>query len=265
MSLETRAGLVEAPFVTAAFPEVSGFGTLVTGAAAARIPSLGWLRLKLPVSVVRLDFPAGAQVAETALGNLELGLEHPFDVLPSTRLGFVAAFVAPTAQHGPQTALLDNRALALASALDAGQQSALLTPGVSGLHLGASLEHAHGRFAFRAGLAVPVLVRISEASLPAETETHVIGVLPAIDVKAAFWLTSWFGASLGGGIVAEPWRVQEPALERDRRRWLQAVVEPGLHVRLGEGTALGLDGNVPVSGNLGGDAWSVALRARVGF
>jgi hypothetical protein len=265
VSLETRAGLVEAPFVTTAFPEVSGFGTLLMPAASVRFESVGWLRLRLPLSIVRLDFPAGAQVAESALGNLELGVEHPFELRPSTRLGFSGVFVAPTATQGPETALLDNRALALASALGAHREQALLTPGVVGVRLGASVEHDLGRFTFRGTLDVPVLVRISDASLPADAETHALGVLPALDLQAALWITSWFGASLGGGVLAEAWRVQEPSLERDRRHRLQFVVEPGLHFRLGDAVRLGLDGDVPVGGSLGGDAWSLGLRGRFGF
>ena len=42
-------------------------------------------------------------------------------------------------------------------------------------------------------------------------------------------------------------------------------MEPGLHVRLGEPLAPGLDASIPVGGNLGGDAWSVALEGRFGF
>jgi hypothetical protein len=265
VSLETRAGLVDAPFVTTAFPEVSGFATLLTPAAGVRFPSVGWLRLRLPVSVVRLDFPAGAQVAETALGNLELGVERPFELRPPTRLGFSGAFVAPTATHGPETALLDNRTLALSSALGAHQEQALLTPGVVGVRLGASVEHDLGRFTFSAAVDLPMLVRISDASLPADADTHAIGVLPALDVQAALWITSWFGASLGGGVLTEPWRVQEPSRQRDRRQRLQFVLEPGLHFTLGDAVRLGLDGDVPVGGSLGGDAWSLGLRGRFGF
>jgi hypothetical protein len=262
LSVSNRAGLAEAPFVTTAFPEVSGFGMVLTGTAAVQVSSIGWLRLKLPITFVRLDFPAKAQVAETALGNLELGLEHGVDVQASTRLAFLAAFVAPSAEHGTKAALLNNRALALGSALNGGKDSPLLIPGVTGLRVGASVEHSLPRFDFRASLDLPVLVRISDANLSGETETHPIGFLPALDLRAAFWITAWFGASLGAGLITEPWRVQEPALERDRKRRLQPIVEPALHMQLGRHVALGLDANVPLGGNLGGDAWSIGAHGR---
>jgi hypothetical protein len=86
-----------------------------------------------------------------------------------------------------------------------------------------------------------------------------------LDLRAAWWITSSFGAALGGALILEPWRVQEPALEADRERRLQAVVEPSLHLRLSGDASLGLDASVPLGGNLGGDAWSVALRGRWGF
>jgi hypothetical protein len=261
LSILNRAGLAQAPFFTSAFPEVSGFAAVLTGTAAVRFPKLGWLRLRLPVTFARLDFPAGAQVAETALGNLELGLEHELQAAPATRLGFVGALLAPSAQHGPETALLENRALALGSALNGGKDSALLTPGVTGLRLAASVEHTHHSLELRASLDLPLLARISDASLPEETATHPIGILPTLDLRAAYWLTSWLAASLGASLVTEPLRVQEPVLEADRKRRVQPVVEPGFQARLGQHVTLGLDGSIP----LGTDAWSIGFLARVGF
>ena len=110
------------------------------------------MRVTLPLSIVGLDFPAGAQSAESALGNLELGLERRLELRPSTRLGFLAALVVPTAPHGAQASLLESRALALGSALDGGKESALLMPGVSGLKLGASVEYSARPFELRASL-----------------------------------------------------------------------------------------------------------------
>lgn len=265
LSLNSRAGLVKAPFITAAFPEVSGFGVLLIGDVAVRVSALDWLRLRLPLSMTRVDFPARAQVAETALGNLELGFEHAVQLRPSTRLWLLAAWLAPTAQHGPENSLLQNRALALASALNAGQDAALLTPGVTGVRIAAGVEHSLRPFDFRASLALPLLVRVSVASLPKETETHAFGFMPALELRAAWWIGSSFGASLGAGLVTEPWRVQEPALERDRARRLQPLVEPALHARLGKHVTLALDGRIPVGGSLGGEAWSVGLHGRVLF
>ena len=133
------------------------------------------------------------------------------------------------------------------------------------IELGVSVEQSSRPFEFRASLDFPLLVRLSDASLPEATETHPIGVLPALDLKAAWWTTSWFGASLGAGVITELARVQEPALERDRKRRLQPIVEPGLRVRLGEHVVLGLDASAPVGGSLGGDAWSIGMHGRLGL
>jgi hypothetical protein len=263
--LSSRSGLVEAPFVTAAFPKVSGFGMVLTGTAAAHLSSVGWLHLKVPVSVVRLDLPAGAQVGRVTPGNLELGLEHELQTQSSTHVALLAALLVPTAAHGPQTALLNNRALALGAALNGGKDSSLLTPGVGGVQLGARFEQRYGAFAFRASLQLPLLARISNASLPAETDPHPLGLAPVLDLKVGSWISHWFGASLGGALIAELIRVQEPILERDRNRRLQAALEPALHARIGRHVALGLDGSIPVGGNLGARAWSVGLLCRIGL
>ena len=262
LSLTNRAGLAQAPFVTTAFPEVSGFATVLTPAVAYRLSTMGWLRARLPISYVRLDLPARAQIGEAALGNLELGLEHPFELGASTHLGLVAALLAPTAAHGPEGSLLNNRALALANALNGGKDSALLTPGVTGLRLGASIEHSVAPFDFRAALNLPLLFRLSEASLPEATETHPIGFLPTLELEAAWWVTAWFGASLGAALMTEPARVSEPALERDRSQRLQPILKPSLHFQLGHHVALALDASLPVAGALGGDAWSTGLSGR---
>lgn len=265
VSISNRAGLVKAPFVTTAFPEASGFGMVLTGDAAVRLSALDWLRLRLPLSITRIDFPARAQVSETAFGNLELGLEHPLELQPATRLWLVAALLAPTAQHGPENSLLQNRALALGDALNGGKDSGLLTPGVTGLRVAASVEHAWHNFEFRGSLGLPLLLRVSDASLPKETKTHPVGLLPALELKAAWWMTSSFGASLAAGLVAQAWRVEEPTLERDRARRVQPLLEPALHAQLGKHVTLALDGSVPVAGNLGGNAWSVGLHGRFAF
>jgi hypothetical protein len=265
LSLSSRAGLVDAPFVTSAFPEVSGFASVVTGAAVVQLSGIGWLHVTLPISVVRLDFPARAQVSQDALGNLELGLEHRLEVSPATRYGFLAAVVTPTAQGGTPAALLENRALALGSALNGGMDLPLLTPGVTGLRLAASVEHSARPFELRASLDLPLLVRVSRASLPDETVTHPIGTLPTLRLRAAAALSSWLAASLGANLMAEALRVQEPALERDRDHRLQAVLEPALHFRVSSNLAFQLDASVPVGGSLGGDAWSIGVQGRLGL
>jgi hypothetical protein len=258
-----RAGLVKAPFVSTAFPEVSGFGMVLTAAAALRVGSLGSVRAQVPLSFVRLDFPARAQVAETALGNVELALEHPLELQPATRLGILAALLVPSAEYGSSTALLANRALALGNALTGGRDSPLLTPGVTGVRLGVTLEHSLRALVLRATLDLPVLVRLSDASLPDDVETHALGVTPTLDLRAAYWFSSAFAASLAADLVTEPWRVQEPALESDRRQRVQPVLAPGLHWRPGRHLVLALDASVPVGGSLGGDAWSMGVQGRL--
>jgi hypothetical protein len=173
VSLINRAGLVEAPFVTAAFPEVSGFSSVLIAGAGLRISLVDWVRLRLPVSFVRLDFPAKAQVSETALGNIELGVEHRLELHPSTRAVLVGAIVAPSAENGSMAALLDNRALALGNALNGGLDAALLTPGVTGLRLAAAIEHWRYPFGFRARLALPLLVARLQTPVLHERRRHI--------------------------------------------------------------------------------------------
>jgi len=264
-SLRDQSGVGTAPLVTRAFPEASGFATVLTGTAAMHFSSFGWLRLRLPVSYVRLDFPAGAQVGETSLGNLEIAAEHTVALASATRLGLVLGVLAPSAQGGPAVSLLDNRALALANAIQGNRDALLLTPGVTGLRLSASLEHSHPPFDFRASVDLPVLVRISDAELPDESRTSSLGLLPALDVRGAWWFTGGAGASLGAALLAEPARVQEPDRESDRAQRLQPVVSPGLHLQVGQRLALSLGGTIPVAGALGGEAWGIDLQGRFAF
>jgi hypothetical protein len=262
-SLGNRFGIAEAPFVTTAFPEVSGFANVLTPAVAIQFAPVGWVHARLPISYVRLDFPAGAQVGEAALGNLELRLEHGFELHRSTRLGLLAGFLAPTASYGSEASLLDNRALALASALRGNEDSSLLTPGATGLRLGASIEHSHHPFQLRGSFDVPLLIRVSDASLPEETQTHALGFTPALAVKAAWWIAPWFALSFGAGLVTEVVRLQEPARESDQNRRLQLSLNPGLNFRLGQSVSLALDTVVPVGGALGGEVRGLGLSGRL--
>ena len=241
---------------------MSGFGALLIGDAALRVRG-GWLLLRLPLSIVRLDFPAGAQVAESALGNVELGFARPVEVGPETRVEWAGSVLAPSARSGPERSLLRNRALALSNALTGGRDAASLTPGITGLRLRASIEHSLRLFDLRAGLDLPLLLRVSDANLPDDSRARAVGLLPSVDVRAALWVTPWFRAALGAALVMEPLRVQEPALERDRVRRLQPIIEPALDFRLGRFVGLGGTGSVPFAGNLGGEAWSVGIVGRV--
>jgi hypothetical protein len=263
VALRNRTGLVEAPFATSAFPEASGFAAVLTPSAALRLSSQLWLQARVPVAHVRLRFPAGAEVGATVLGNFELALEHGLDLHASTRLGLLGALLVPTADHGSESSLVDNRALALASALNGGKEAFLLTPGASGVRLGASVEQALPPFQLRASLTVPLLIRISDASLPQTAETRSVGVVPTLDISAAWWIRRWLGASLGASLVSEAVRLQEPARNHDKNQRLQAVAEPAFHFRLGRGVQLALDASVPLGGSLGGHAWSIGVSGRL--
>jgi hypothetical protein len=264
-TLQNRAGLVRAPFVTSDFPEVSGFADVLTASVTVELPALAKLRFVAPLALVRVDYPAGAQVAETALGNLELGGERAFVLGPRTRLALSAALLAPMAPSGPEGSLLANRGLALAAALDGGRSARRFTPGVTGLIAGGSVQHTEGPLELRAALELPLLVRLSDAALPTETETHALGLAPVLDLRAAYWVTTWLGATLGASLITELLRVQEPIRDRDRTRRLQPVVEPGVHFGVGRHLLLTVDASIPVGGSLGGETFSVGVGGRLRF
>ncbi len=166
LSLSNRAGLVTAPFVTAALPKVSGFADLLVARAALRLSNVGWLHLEAPLAIVALDFPAGAQVSELALGNVELGFTQHFQLGDQARFELLASLLAPTAEHGPERSLLKLRALALAAALSGGKRSASLTSGAIGTRWEATVSHEEGPLELRGTLEAALLARLSNAGLP---------------------------------------------------------------------------------------------------
>jgi len=193
VSLDAHLGRSTAPYSTPAFPRTSGYGASLVLGARFELASRFELGLRVPLVLMRVEQPAGALYAEAAWGNLELNvsLQRTWIERPDWRsfLGASLAVGVPTAEHDP--AQLAGRALRLADAFEGFSEPALYTPGMVPLTTTGSLTLQSLPFRLVAALSLPLLVRVSDADLPPESQTRPLGFVPVFRVEAKWRVARW--------------------------------------------------------------------------
>ena len=165
-----------APYVTTAFPEVSGYAVVLRLDAELALGPALKLGLRAPLVLARIEQPAGGLFGEAAWANPELSASlgqlwlarDGWQLLGATRL----ALGLPLAEYDSSGSELSGRALALADASEGFSESELYTPGVLPIVLSESVTLKSSRFRFGAALKLPFLTRLSDAGLPRQSDTH---------------------------------------------------------------------------------------------
>jgi len=266
-SVELRVGSVTAPFYTEALPEVTSEFTqarsMILAGSYRLAPALA-IGGRLPAAPSTVRQPAGSYADEKAFGNPELNADWlaPSRAFGGHPLHFVlrGALGLPLAGHGSPSSLLENRVVALSSALDGWRNPELYEPGVIPLTLSgrALLEPAPWGAAL--SVKLPVLVRINDASLPAEADTNPVGLTPNVEVRALFAPRQWFTAELTGHLAIQVVPAVAPADRSERSGWLQPGVEPALRFYPGSGVSLTAGFSAALGGPLAG-TYAIALAA----
>jgi hypothetical protein len=266
-SVELRVGAARAPFYTDALPETSSEFTQARSmilAASLRLAPAIWVGARLPAAPSTVRQPAGSYSDEKAFGNPELNA----DWLPAppllrghpVRLAVRAAAGLPLAEHGSPVSLLQNRVVALSSALDGWRNPELYQPGVVPLTLSARALVAPRPWGGELAAKLPILVRIGDASLPDEADTHPVGLEPHVEARALVAPVDWFTAELGGFLVVHALPAVAPAARSDRDGRLQPGIEPGLRFWPGGGVSLATHFSAALGGPLAG-TYAIGLAA----
>jgi hypothetical protein len=209
-----------------------------------------------------LQQPAGAFYAEAAWANPELS--GAFELMRREQDGWTLdlttslALGVPIAEH--DNAQLAGRALAFADALEGFGEPELFTPGVLPFSPAGHLLLASKRWRFGVSLKLPVLVRISDASLPSASVTRSLGFVPVAELSARLQLLSWLG------VVAAPrLTARAVAPSDDHGSPLQLLAIGQAEFRLGHATSAAAVFQAPLGGELGGSTLAAGFTLRSAF
>ncbi len=264
LSLGSQLGTSTSPLFTTAFPEVRGYGAVVELEGKVRLSPRVDVGSRVALALMRVQQPAGALYGEAAWANPELsvGFEQVLVAAErwTLRLAPRLALGLPLAEHGSRASQLEGRALVLADAFEGFAQPELFTPGIVALTPSARIELGHGPWRFEVKLKLPLLLRVSDASLPEDSAARAFGVVPVLDWGA--WAQPWRWLTLGLA-PRLTWRARAPV--DDRRGALQPLVaaSAGLHLPRGLDAAFMLQ--APVAGPLGGGTIAGGLRLSACF
>jgi hypothetical protein len=256
VAADARAGTSTGPYVTAAFPETTAYGATVTLRGRLRWTRRFSVGLRVPLVLARLEQPAGALYAEAAWGNPEL--YGAFDLLRSEQGGWTLdlttslALGAPLAEH--DSAQLAGRVLSFADALEGFGEPELFTPGVLPVTPAAHLLLSSGSWRFGASLKLPLLTRVSDASLPSDSATRPLGFVPVGELSARRQLLPWLAVTAAPRLTV---RAVSPV--DDHASPLQLLVIGQAEFQLGAALSAAAVFQAPLGGALGGSTLAGGL------
>lgn len=264
LSLDSHVGTSTAPYVTEAFPEVSGYGVVVQLGAQLRLGPRLSLGSRAALALMRVEQPAGALYAEAAWANPELSLafDQPLLRREKWELRLLPRFAVglPLAEHASRASQLEGRALTLANAFEGFGEPELFTPGVLPITPSARLELRTEAWCFDLTLKVPLLFRVADASLPGDSDEHALGVVPVVDLALRFQPWRWVAFGLGPRLS---WRALAPV--DDHRGSLQPLLAASAAFRPADAFSVAVSLRLPIAGPLGGSTVAGGLELGAQF
>jgi hypothetical protein len=267
-SVELRVGAAAAPFYVDALPETSAEFTQARSmilAASWRIAPALWVGGRLPAAPSTVRQPGGSYSDDKSFGNPEANADWLLAPLALgsralVHLAVGGAIGLPLAGHGTRDSLLQNRVVALSSALDDWRDPELYEPGVVPLTASGRAWIDPTPWGAELAVGLPVLVRVGDASLPDEADTSPIGVVPRLEARGLLAPLRWFTAELGAHAAVQAVPAVAPAARSERSGRLQVGVEPGLSFRPGAGVSLTVRFSAALGGPLAG-TYAIGLGA----
>jgi hypothetical protein len=258
---QAHFGVATAPFDVAALHEAKGQAFVLLGAGRYALDQRFWLELGAPFVLGSVAQPAGSYVDATALGNPQLGARYCF-LAPESGGSGLALFGAaeiglPLASHARD--LMPNRVLAIANGIEGQGHPEWFTPGVAPLTPSTVLRWVAARWTLEAELRLPLLIRVSDADMP-RTGTNSVGFASIVGVDARYRLSQRLSLASAAHLFFD----LVPAAEHVRSvSRVQPFERLSLYVHLGSSSALAVDLQTAIGGELGGSTVAGGLRAAV--
>jgi hypothetical protein len=244
-----RLGVTKAPFEAPGLPEAKGHGLvlLVEGSYAVAPGFVAGLRI--PAVLVSVAQPAGSYADRAALGNPQLRVtrqafhRRSISVVAGLELG------APLAGHDHD--LMPNRALAIADGIEGHAAPELFAPGMLPIVGLGELAFASAPWTVDVSIRLPLLVRVSDASMPSAT-TNAVGFAAILSARAQRRLTGRLAAAISSQVAADVAPAHESTRDRGRVQDLERL---GLTIRLGRRSELAITFQAAIGGDLGGSTF----------
>jgi len=263
-----RVGVVAASYPSETLGEVrseAGQARLFRLGAAMHATTHVWLGVHAAYVWAGVEQPAGAYRAGSAWGNpmvfarlyrpnLWLADRAKLDGELSLSLGVPIA-----AERGEPYEQLDRRTLAIGNALEGLTNPEIFTPDVFPMAPSGSLVFARKYLEFSMDLELPLLLRLSDDTIPDGASTSAVGFIPNAEVRGTAWPWTWLGLSLGGSVA---WPLVEPVYLSTRRSEPQLMLTPRVAFALGTEVLLAMDVGIAAGGPADGTL-SAALSARL--
>jgi hypothetical protein len=257
---QAHFGVATTPFDVTTLPEAKGQAFVFRAAGRYALSEPLSLELHAPLVLGSVAQPAGSYVDAAALGNPQVGARYRFMERRSDESALALSGAvetgAPLASHGEN--LMPNRVLAIADGIEGRGHPEWFTPGVFPITTSTALRWASAPWSLEAELRLPLLVRVSEASLPsAMTNTQSLGFATVIGVEARYRLSQRLSLASAAHLFVDV--VPAVAHVREVSR-LQDFERLSLRIHFGIVTLV-VDLQTAMGGALGGSMVAGGLRA----
>jgi hypothetical protein len=253
---EALIGQASTPFDVMTLHEAKGQGLVLAAGERHAVSPVLVLDLRVPIVLASVAQPASSYVDEATPGNPQLGARYR--LLDST-VALTAGLDVGAPIAGHDRTLIANRALAIANGIEGLAHPELFTPGVLPVTPHAELSWARSPWTMSAELRIPVLVRVSDADMPAAmARTNAIGLTTTVAGEARRQLSPRLALAAAAQLFAD----FAPSVEHVRAvSRLQDLERLTLDIRLGSHALLALDLQTAIGGELGGSMFAGGLRS----
>jgi hypothetical protein len=261
LELQALFGVSTTPFDVTSLPEAKGQAfVFLTGGRYSLSEALS-LELRVPLVLGSVAQPAGSYVDTAALGNPGLGARYRFvdwrAGASTLALSGAVEVGAPLASHGEN--LMPNRVLAIADGIEGRGHPEWFTPGVVPITPSTTLRWAAAPWSLETELRLPLLARVSEASLPSSgSNTQSFGVATVVGLEARYRLSQRLSVASAAQLFFDLVPVVEHVRDLSR---VQDFERLSLHIHFGSLAALAVDLQTAIAGELGGSTVAFGLRA----